>query len=379
MSDDPTFEREKWVIDVDLRKRELELKEREQQNRDAELGLKERDQRTSAWRNPLIVAILAAAAAGAGNALVATVNGRLQRELEDNKRTAEIALERSKAESTRILEMIKTGDPEHAASNLEFLVQSGLISDQQLLSNIQTFLKQRQPGSGPSLPSPSGRVSFEKSDFLTASVEQKLQDTLTRYFGYLDRIGFPKPNGAVTVSIEAMDSPNAYYVDNRIVMDRRMAEDASAGLREYNHHLLIKSKSLLDGKAFRALESGLADYFACSFLNSPNVGEKLGKLFNLKTSYIRTLKNDKTHTDSQTVSEWDEGEAWGGFFWDLRDQLGASDADELIASTWLSFVLPKDESIPSAFIAGLLKAAKAKGPDVLETVRAASASRKFSL
>src|SRR5919109_1301393 len=152
MPEDPTFERYQWLTDVEFRKRELALKECEQKNRDAELKLKEREHRSSAWRSPLIVAILAATAAAAGNAVIAIVNGRLQRELENNKRTAEIALEGSKAESTRILEMIKTGDPEHAASNLQFLVQAGLISDQALLSRVKAFLEQRRPGSGPALP-----------------------------------------------------------------------------------------------------------------------------------------------------------------------------------------------------------------------------------
>jgi|GEM_PF-1745295 len=383
MSEDSTFEREKWLTDVELRRVELALKERDQKNRDAELELKRLEQRASAWRNPLIVAILAAAAAAAGNAVVTVVNGRLQRELEDNKRTAEIVLERSKAESTRILEMIKTGDPERAASNLEFLLQSGLISDPALSANIKAFLKEREPGSGPSLPSPSGRVGFEKSDLLTESIEQSLQDTLTRYFGYLDRIGFPKPSNAVRVSIEAMESPNAYYINNRIVIDRRMAEDPSVALREYNHHVLITTKNRISGGAFGALESGLADYFACSFLNTPNVGEKVGKLFNLKTPFIRSLKNNKAYTDFPTgggAEIFQGGEVWGGLFWDLREQLGTSEADTLIASTWLSFTIPgNDAQIRSAFIEALLKAAEARGSNVVEAVRAAASRRMLSL
>lgn len=384
MSEDPAFEREKWLADLELRKRELILKEREQQNRDAELELKKREQRTSAWRSPLTVAIFAAAAAAAGNAVVAVVNGSLQRALEDKKRSAEIVLERSKAESSRILEMIKTGDPERAASNLEFLLQSGLISDPVLSSKVETFLKQRKPGTGPSLPSPSGRLGFEKSDLLTESMQQSLQDTLTRYFGYLDRIGFPKPSAAVTVSIEAMDSPNAYYVNNRIVIDQRIAEDPSVALREYNHHILTTTKNRAWVGPFAALESGLADYFACSFLNNPNLGEKVARLFDPKRPFIRSLKNNRTYADLPKAREWEVpqvgGEVWGGFFWDIRERLGTSDADALVASTWLSFTVPgNDAQIPSAFIGALLKAAEAKGPSVLEAVRTALSTRKFSL
>lgn len=384
MPEDPAFEREKWISDVELRKRELALKEREQQNRDAELELKEREHRTSAWRSPLTVAIFAAAAAAAGNGVVAVVNGSLQRGLEDRKSSAEIVLERSKAESTRILEMIKTGEPERAAANLEFLLQSGLISDPALSSNIEAFLKKRQPGTGPSLPSPSGRLAFEKSELLTESMQQRLQNTLDGYFDYLDRIGFAKLGAAVTVSIEAMDSPNAYYANNRIVIDRRMAEDPSVALREYNHHILTATKNSDWLGQYAALESGLADYFACSFLNNPNMGEKSARLFDPKNPFIRSLKNRRTYADLPKARGWgvpqEGGEVWGGLFWDIRERLGTSDADTLLASTWLSFTVPSnDNQIPPEFIKALLMAADARGPKALEAVRATSSTRKFPL
>ena len=375
MSEDPAFEREKWLADLELRKSGLALKEREQQNRDTELRLKEREQRTSAWwRSPLTVAIIAAAAAAAGNAVVAVVNGSLQRELE-----------RSKAESTRILEMIKTGDPERAASNLEFLFQSGLISDQMLSSNIKAFLDKRQPGTGPSLPSPFGRLVFEKSELLTEPLKQRLQDTFTRYIDYLNRIGFPMPSATVTVSIETMDGPNAFYRNNRIVIDARIAEDLSIALRMYTHHILTTGENRSAFGRLAALESGLADYFACSFLNNPNLGEQAARASGSKSHFIRSLKNTRTYADLPMRERGFaftlvEGEVWGGFFWDLRERLGTSDADTLVASTWLSFTDPdKDAQIPSAFIGALLRAAEARGSNMLEAVQAASSARKLPL
>ena len=56
------LEREKWNLEAELRRRD-------QQNRDAEIALKQSDQLRSRWTNPLVVAILAAALAGASNAL----------------------------------------------------------------------------------------------------------------------------------------------------------------------------------------------------------------------------------------------------------------------------------------------------------------------
>jgi hypothetical protein len=123
------LEKEKWQAELDAREHDFALREREQANRDADIDLKRKEQATSKWRSPLIVAILAAAIAGIGNAGVAALNGWLQRDLENRKRDAERALEENKAESTRILEMIKTGDTEAAAKNLAFLLDTGLVAE----------------------------------------------------------------------------------------------------------------------------------------------------------------------------------------------------------------------------------------------------------
>jgi hypothetical protein len=134
----PISEREKWESDRSLREKELAIRE-------GELDLKRQDQTGSGWRNPLVVAILAATAAAAGNAIVAVVNARLQRDLESQR-----------SEQTRILEMIKTGDEDKAADNLDFLLKTGLIDDALRAARIQKYLAERIPGKGPSLPAASG-------------------------------------------------------------------------------------------------------------------------------------------------------------------------------------------------------------------------------
>lgn len=126
----PSFEREKW--------------EAERRFREREISLKEREQATSKWRTPLVVAIYAAAIAAAGNAVVAFTNGVFQRQLEGQK-----------SEQARILEMIKTGDPDKAAENLRFLLDAGLITNLDIQERLKEFLANRKPGSGPTLPSAS--------------------------------------------------------------------------------------------------------------------------------------------------------------------------------------------------------------------------------
>jgi hypothetical protein len=102
------FEREKWRGEYELREREIKVKEREASR--------------SRWSSPLVLALLAAAIGAFGNAVAMWLNGRAQHDLETTKAEQARVLEEGKAEATRILEMIKTGDPEKAADNLKFLL-----------------------------------------------------------------------------------------------------------------------------------------------------------------------------------------------------------------------------------------------------------------
>jgi hypothetical protein len=156
---DQSFEREKWVADVRLREREIAVKEEEAKAKSEEL-------KRSRWRDPIVLAVLAAAFAAGGNAVVAVINGNLQRSADERranadnslqamKGTEERQIEEGKAEAARILEMIKTADPDKAAVNLAFLLDAGLIADPDRKKNLAAFLRNRLPGEGPTLPSVS--------------------------------------------------------------------------------------------------------------------------------------------------------------------------------------------------------------------------------
>ena len=134
-------DREKWESERLFRDREIQVKEREQDVKRGELELKRGESKGAGWRSPVVVAIFAAAVAAMGNATVTFLNSASQ-----------IRLEAVKSEQARILEMIKTGNPDKAAENLDFLLKAGLISDAELRTHLQSFLQARAPGSGPSLP-----------------------------------------------------------------------------------------------------------------------------------------------------------------------------------------------------------------------------------
>ncbi len=141
--DSKSIEERQMELEAKFREREISIKEREQSSRETELELKRHDHNASKWRNPLIVAVFAAIVAALGNAFVSYLNSNQQQ-----------MLERDKAEQARILEVIKTGnDPDKAAENLKFLLESGLIAGDPHKGRLQEFLATREPGTGPSLPS----------------------------------------------------------------------------------------------------------------------------------------------------------------------------------------------------------------------------------
>lgn len=123
---------------------EVALREREVGVKEAELELKRKEHASAGWRSPLVIAVLAAALGALGNAYVTSINASLQRELEDQK-----------AEQQRLLEAIKTGDPDGAAVNLQFMLDAGLISEPKRVKKLREFLASREPGTGPVLPAPS--------------------------------------------------------------------------------------------------------------------------------------------------------------------------------------------------------------------------------
>ncbi len=132
--------REKWQAEIAIREREVAVLEREQATRESELELERNKAKRSGWLNPLVIAVIAAAVAAGGNAYIADLNGKQQR-----------ALEEEKAEQTRILEMIKTGDPDKAAENLQFLLDAGLIVSDDIKVRLTEYLEKRKPGTGPAL------------------------------------------------------------------------------------------------------------------------------------------------------------------------------------------------------------------------------------
>jgi hypothetical protein len=131
--------------------------------RGRELTIREREQDRSRWSNPLVIAVIGATLAALSNAGATFLNGYQQRTLEEARAKASrdlesersdalLKLEESKSEATRILEMIKTSNADKAAENLQFLIDTGLLSEQTRLARLRQYLQTRPAGAGPTLP-----------------------------------------------------------------------------------------------------------------------------------------------------------------------------------------------------------------------------------
>lgn len=121
------FDREKFKAELELRRQEL--------------GLRQLENSSTKWNNPLVIAVVGATLAFLSTTLVSYLNGQQQVALEAHRANNQIALEQVKAESDRILEVIKSTDPQAVRTNLRFLLDTGLIRSPELRNNLEEFLE----------------------------------------------------------------------------------------------------------------------------------------------------------------------------------------------------------------------------------------------
>jgi N-acetyl-anhydromuramyl-L-alanine amidase AmpD len=184
------------------------LREREIAVKEGELELKRREASGAAWRSPLVLSVIGAALAAAGNAAVSFFNGRQQIDLEDRK-----------SEQSRILEMVKTGSPDKAAENLRFLVDAGLVSDPLLRQRLEKFQRERQPGTGPSLPTPTGNSIAERLALLDKAAASSLAPAAAEgaRFHVSNHVLFG-PDGRPVSVMEAISKGRGHLVAARAIV-----------------------------------------------------------------------------------------------------------------------------------------------------------------
>ena len=212
----------------------------------------------------------------------------------------------------------------------------------------------------------SDKIGFKPSKALTSELQSNLSRTLTGFQEYLQKLGYRSKAGKVDVFVDsaANNEFNAFYdpSKNLIVIGASIAEDSDTALRAFAHHALMTTQKSMVPDDYASIESGLADYFSCSFRNNPLIGEKsarvlqkhLGKRFD--KAYIRNLDNvRKFHEASPGSAHQDEGEIWGGAFWDIRKLLGQDAADKVLFVSWASAQIDKKSNARISFVRWILQ------------------------
>jgi hypothetical protein len=120
--------------ELELRLKELEIQDKEWQQRHRPSALR------GSLTNPAVIAAAIAAWASLTAGGLTWLSGQIS-----------AASDERKFEANLITESVKTGDPDQAAVNLQFLLQSGLLTGD-LAPKVENYLKSRQAGQGRTLP-----------------------------------------------------------------------------------------------------------------------------------------------------------------------------------------------------------------------------------
>lgn len=373
------LERQQLELEIELKRNELEFRKVDQRRQEEEHALKLREIRASSWKNPLVVAVLAAAVAGAGNAVVAVFNNNNVQNVEERK-----------AQSGLILEAIKTGDPEKASVNLKFLLDAGLITDARA-DAIRLYLRNRRPGTGAALPTSSGRFRLEGASILPEQIRTTLTERLINYDAYLTRLGIRSTTRQMSVVIDAEGGSNAYFDQEtgsmRVSPD--FASDPFAALWAYSQFALQEGTVSATWEDMHAdgLFSGVSDYLTASFLNDPKVGAGVAAIQHARRPYLRNLENRLSYASVAATREATAGlaeshqigEVWGGAFWEMRQRLGRERTDRLLAQTWLAARGAGGPNVVPTFLRSLRARARALGQNEAQIVESILRSRGFPL
>jgi hypothetical protein len=193
-----------------------------------------------------------------------------------------------------------------------------------------------------------------------------MQLSFDKFQSYLINLGYKTTTREITIFVDPKLTDNVYYDRQRIVLGEPLASDTDAFFREYTHHALVANVefgSMTNDQ--QSVESGLADYFPCSFSDDPLFGEKSVHIFQnipefVDKKAIRNMENDLKFSQAAINPESHHvGEIWSGAFWEIRRRLGKNEADKLLFSTWMAMLPLNDRgNFNSDFISKLVHGAR---------------------
>lgn len=153
---------------------------------------------------------------------------------------------------------------------------------------------------------------------------------------YFGSFGFTALDSPIKVIVHfGTQQDNAFYSPVEHVMGfgdgRRyysFAKEESVIYHEYTHAVTDAIVKLDYESESGAINEAFSDYFAGSISDDPETGEYI--VSKVKEKYLRTMKNSAHYPEDITNEVHIDSQILSGGLWDLRNAIGAKDADALI-------------------------------------------------
>jgi hypothetical protein len=212
--------------------------------------------------------------------------------------------------------------------------------------------------SGESLLPPVEGFKAAPSSGLSPEDDKKIKDSLESFQEYLRKSGFNIPSTGdiqyyIVDDVDVIKTKNGDYFSYydpageqlRVAEKQLTSRNYELVRHEYMRHVLdplYPPERDADKDTrwwnYEAISSGLAVYFPCSFSNNPVLGPKiLGIDLDSEYEFDRRAEDMSSADDVGRTS-------WGRSFWALRQRIGRTKADKLLASAWVSWK-PSDPGV----------------------------------
>jgi hypothetical protein len=196
--------------------------------------------------------------------------------------------------------------------------------------------------------------NFVPSSSLTSELKTELESSLASFRSYMGKLGFSIEARPISVEIVPgviyKGFAAAFFPDTAsIVVTSAFARDKVSVLRQLAHSSLLTGT--IQSPEYLAIESGLATYFPCSFLNHPKVADQAsaaGQDVFPPQNLLNSRRFSEIQLEEVASVQNDGSEIWGAAFWELRELLGQQDSDRLLAKTWQDFG-PRDSQTTSFY------------------------------
>lgn len=186
----------------------------------------------------------------------------------------------------------------------------------------------------PAAPNADGNYTFKPED--THFDEVNAYYHVNRIHDFFKGFGFSGLDRAMQVTVHYGDAyDNAFFspMSGSIALGdgsklNDLAKEESVIYHEYTHACTNAIVSMPYREESGAMNEAMADYFACTIGDDPEVGE--WAMAKMNKPYLRTMVNKSHYPEDIQHEVHRDSVIYAGALWDLRKELGARTTDKLV-------------------------------------------------